>query len=177
MMLRKSMLHIKVLQIGCLGRGLSIVSTSQSSESPLVWRMSQWTESPFLRQPVIPQTDAHCSEVSFVWNDTLPVVKQPNCQKKFSLYVYVNHRYLWTTLWILWTSVLVQKPCGYGLERIMFWLNIPTFDGTKVAGKARTDWWSTPWISRSRCWETQRRLGKNMGLVAQTPLGNVAKDW
>lgn len=50
--------------------------TYQNFWALLVWKMSHWTDSPFLRQLVIPKTNSHCSKVLFLWKCTLPAVTQ-----------------------------------------------------------------------------------------------------
>lgn len=46
--------------LGCMATGHC--STAHYSETPVVRKMSHWTGSPFVRQPVNPQTKACCTE-------------------------------------------------------------------------------------------------------------------
>lgn len=58
------------------------------------------------------------------------------CKPQIHLHVIISQLSVSKTLWLMCGYVQVQKSFGYCLEKIMFWLKTPEFEGTISARKA-----------------------------------------
>lgn len=99
-----------------------------------------------------------------------------------------NHRYITCVNCFVADMLklyLYQQQCGEGVARfrhknylvkIIFWLRVSMFGGTKATGKAGTGDWNTPRFGgKNATWKRHNVLAKkHPGLVAQMLLGNAS---